>query len=274
MANRGHAKGQLLAGVLGLMSLFGSVVFAQSTGMQNKTPEFEVASIKPANPDPSGGGFGWVIDGLRGTLSVKILIAQAYSIPPQYIFGEPGWVDSSLYSVNAKIDDLSIESMKKMSIKEANRQRDLMLQSLLKERFKLQVRQETKELPVYSLVVAKGGPKLTPSQPAKPGPDGKMPPEGATMNMTVADSVWKLVFRQMSMEELPGYLIGIDRKVLNETGVQGKYDFELSFQPDLTSSDGPSIFTALQEQLGLKLEAKKGPVEMLLVEHVERPSEN
>ncbi len=241
-----------------------------------KPPEFEVASIKPAQPDPRGGRVGWVADGFQGIITTKNLMSMAYSIRSTYIFDAPGWTDSSLYSVNAKIDDTSLDALKKMPPKEVGKQYNLMVQSLLRDRFKLQVRKETKELPVYALVIAKGGPKFKPSAPAKPGTDGKIPPEEASVNITFAGSMRTLMFRQMSMDDLPGYLIGTDRKILNETGLQGKYDFDLQFQEDTSGSDnsGPSLFTALREQLGLKLEPRKGPVETLVVEHIEKPSEN
>ena len=173
--------------------------------------------------------------------------------------------------------------------------RQHMLQVLLVDRFKLAVHRETKELPIYSLVVAKGGSKLHEAKPGDTypngikGPDGRPVPRGSH-------------FMRMGRGELTAQGIGMDdiahlltrqtgRTVVDNTGLKGNYDFTLHWTPDqiaptpngpgsggpdssTSSESGPSIFTAIQEQLGLKLESQKGPVEILVVDHVERPSEN
>jgi len=146
-----------------------------------------------------------------------------------------------------------------------------MLQTLLAERFQLQVHRETKELPVYALVAAKGGPKL---HKAEPGGNTDMRGENGSF-----------VFRGTSMPQFSedlSTLSQVDRPVLDRTGIPGVFDFNLKFGESndemkraLIAGDGASIFTLIQEQLGLKLEARKGPVEMLVIDHVEMaPVEN
>ena len=194
-------------------------------------------------------------------------------------------MNSDRYDVAAKAEDsATFEQMRPM------------LQSLVVERFKLVVDRETKELPVYDLVVAKGGLKLTQSRPGNcvtPVPGDPPPPElggkppvfcGAIrMGRGLVDT------SAIPMPRLAAVLAqfgNLGRQVIDKTGLTGNFDVHLEYAPDeglaggppgqapSTDSSGPSIFTALQEQLGLKLESSKAPVEMLVIDHVERPSEN
>jgi uncharacterized protein (TIGR03435 family) len=150
-----------------------------------------------------------------------------------------------------------------------------MLQSLLAERFQLQFHRQTQEGPIYALLIGKNGPKLQ----AAPESDNS----GTSTNGTAVRTTLKGT--HVTMEQLAanlGDLIG--RPVVDKTGLSGKFDFELSWVADLTLAtgtvnpgadvSGPSIFTALQEQLGLRLDSQQGPIEMLLIDHVERPTEN
>jgi uncharacterized protein (TIGR03435 family) len=157
----------------------------------------------------------------------------------------------------------------------------LMLQALLRDRFKLVVRRETREVPVWALTVRKGGPKLRPSDPAESDDGAPRTPARAGGS---EQSGGHIVFQNESMPDLAWALsrtmaVGA-RVVVDETGLRGRYDFELIFERERAPAGadvretGPSIFSALEEQLGLKLESKKAPVEFLIVEHVERPSEN
>jgi uncharacterized protein (TIGR03435 family) len=174
------------------------------------------------------------------------------------------------------------------------------MQALLADRLKLKLSHDSKELPVYALVVAKNGPKL---QEAKPGdtypngikaPDGK--PAGGAGMMRMGPG--QLTGQGLPMESLAQLLSEqLGRTVLDKTGLKGKYDFTMTWTPDpnegmmrmgpgpgpggppnndaaLPDSSGPSLFTAIQEQLGLKLDSTKGPVDILVVDHVEKPSEN
>jgi uncharacterized protein (TIGR03435 family) len=257
------------------------------------TPKFEVASIKPCTADSGSGerGGGNIGEPSPGRLnlncqSVMGLIRMAYiffadghlhpgvAIP---IVGGPGWVDSERYSINAAVE--GAQSQEQM--------RGPMMQALLEERFYVKVHRETREIPVYALTVARGGPKLPPfregscnpidftkfppSVPEKPCPSlGK--PDGPNVTIdaqgaTVAD------FCKF-------FLSRLDRPVIEKTGLRGRFNFHLTYaEADAgTTTDnnlaGASIFTAIQQQLGLKLERAKGPGEFLVIDRVERPSEN
>jgi bla regulator protein blaR1 len=240
-------------------------------------PAFEVASVKPTRPDDlRGSTYGFNPGGLEVTNgTLKGLIQMAYDVPAFQISGGPGWINSERYSISAKTEAASQDIDRQKRIAET-RQR---LQTLLADRFRLRVHRETKEIPEYTLVIAKNGAKLTEAAqaPERRGEGiragcGQMTGTRATMaNLAFA------LTRQMG------------RPVLDRTGLEGKYDFQVDWAPDgacagppggagtdmpPAPSDGPSIFTALQERLGLKLEATKGPVEVVVIDRVERPAEN
>jgi uncharacterized protein (TIGR03435 family) len=276
-------------------------------------PVFEVATVKPSIVDFNhcGGGDGPAGPG-RLVLKCAIvanLIQQAYavfanglSLNPQTfpISGAPAWLDSDHYDITAKVD--------------ANPPPEIlmgpMLQTLLEDRFRLKLHRETREIPVYALTVAKGGLKLKrlekpdcdPVDIAKilaPPAAGQPPPNfcGAA-RFGRNRGILTLNIHTMSLKEFSQYIsrgpLGpqLDRPVIDKTGIDGIFDFHLEFAPDqntpgfllqlrrppgAASADdpsGPSIFTALPEQLGLKLEPTKGPGEFLVIDHVEKPSEN
>ncbi len=274
-------------------------------------PEFEVATVKPSAPQP----MGRMMMGTRGgpgsddpsryscsNCSLMMLLTQAYAVQRSQISGPP-LLDSEHFDVAAKVPPgTTTEQFRQM------------IQSLLAERFQLKLHRETKEMPIYELEVAKGGPKLkesaaappdaaqaAPGQPLRSDKDGyPILPRGRGSMMAMAPGRARLQGEQETMDQLAARLsMMVGRPVRNGTGLTGKYDFVLSFAPDVSmmnmgmpkpppDADGrgpgpaapgddsaPSIFTALQEQLGLKLEQKKGPVELLVVDHVEKtPAEN
>ncbi len=166
------------------------------------------------------------------------------------------------------MDEETAAALQKLPPKEQSEQRRLMLRALLADRFKLKVHQETKILPLYQLVIAKGGPKLKESHASK----------------TTTNGIGRLTAQRMTMASLTRILTVVtDRLVVDKTGLTAEYDFDLRWTPDdLQESageipeavSGPSIFTALKEQLGLKLQPAKGPVDILVIDHIERPSEN
>jgi uncharacterized protein (TIGR03435 family) len=170
-----------------------------------------------------------------------------------------------------------------------------MVQALLADRFKLKVSHQTKELPVYALVVAKGGPKLTETQVPPPTPDGTAAPNRGFRGIRMGGP-GQLTGTNIDMGLLADLLSGqreLGRLVIDQTGLKGNYDWTLKWTPDRSDpmfkapdggqpsgdalpadSSGPSLFTALEEQLGLKLEARKGPVETLVIDSIEKSSEN
>jgi uncharacterized protein (TIGR03435 family) len=227
---------------------------------------FEVASVRQNKSGARGGSMDFSKGGEKFTatnMPLGAFILIAYDITVRQLSG-PGEFLSEKYDVAAKAEH---------PVGRAEMLR--MLQALLADRFRLVVRRETKEVPVYALIVAKGGPRMRPTDT----------PEGAPRTPARAGGTepksGHLVFRDESMADFAWALSRTaatgDRVVVDETGLEGSYDFELKYERDSGPDarvEGPSIFSALQEQLGLKLEARKAPVEFLIVEHVERPSEN
>ena len=260
-------------------------------------PAFEVATIKPSAP-PSGGLFRIARREDPGRIdytyvSLKDCIRLAYRVKENQVSG-PDWLASQRFDIAAKFP--------------AGATRDQlpeMMQALLAERFKLAVHREQKEMPVYALVVAKNGPKLKPSEtPVAPPSDRPAGPGGVmkgNMNVKMMGR-GRLEANQMSMSSFTDILSQlVDRPVVDMTELKGVYDFKLDYTPDeghmqkmammagvapgalhdrptdggSSESSGPSIFTAVQEQLGLKLEGRKSMVDLVVVDRMEKtPSEN
>jgi uncharacterized protein (TIGR03435 family) len=229
---------------------------------------FEVASVKPSKGEVRGASAEFSEGGNRFTatnMPLGGLILMAYNITVRQLSG-PGTGLSDKYDVAAKAEHtMSREQMLRM------------LQALLVDRFKLVLHWEAKEVPVYALVVGKGGPKLHPSD--TPKSEGANPRTPSRAGGSEPRSGY-LIFKNESMADFAWALsraaaIG-DRVVLDHTGLEGAYDFELRFETREPAAglEGPSIFEAVQEQLGLRLESKKGAVEFLIVDSVEKPSAN
>jgi uncharacterized protein (TIGR03435 family) len=244
-----------------------------------KGQEFEAASIKPSAPQ----GMGKIRMGMEmmpgGRISmsgvtVRLLIQQAYGVRDFQIVGGPDWMRSERYDITAKPAEAANQDQVKV-----------MIQALLKDRFKLAFHRETKELPTYALVVAKGGPKMRASE-LEAGSDK---PKGPRMRMMGRG--------QFEMEGAPVAALAnqlsqvLGRSVIDKTELTGDYDFKLEFTPEEgqggmmrgpggesaappADNPGVSLFTALQDQLGLKLESTKGPVDLLVIEKAEKASEN
>jgi uncharacterized protein (TIGR03435 family) len=199
-------------------------------------------------------------------ITVWGLIYNAYFRSMQdYPPGMPAWGDKDRFDVEAKADDNTTTAMQKLSREEQEKEQRLMLQSLLADRFGLQIHYESKMQPVYELVAAKGGPKMKPlSADQKPGWANFGPGEITLHVSPIAALAYSLT-----------HLAG--RKVVDKTGLMGNYDIDLKWTPDdqqITLASGPTLFTALQEQLGLKLEPAKAPVDVLVIDHIEKPPPN
>jgi len=256
---------------------------APAQAQESHKPSFDVASVKPSD---CRGKFLFFQPGrYSGCASLKEFIAQAYEVEDEGpgISGGPGWIDSDVFSIEAKAEGVTDRDTLR-----------LMMQSLLEERFGLKIHYETREQPVYSLVVAKGGHKLKEAGDERGkfrGMSGRINPDTGQMEST-GHAVTMPSFAHCLTDDL------VDRKVFDKTGLKGRYDFELHFARNPQSDprgrsgmmqpapfgatdpmpsaelSGPSIFTALQEQLGLKLEADKAPIEFLVIDSAEKPSEN
>ena len=244
----------------------------QESSALHPAPAFDIVSIKP---NKSGSGnFGIRTDDgsfAATNISLKTLLSNAYGFRDGLISGVPAWAESARFDVDAKIVDPDVEALKKLTPE----QRRAMLVPILTDRFHVQVHTETRVRPEYDLVVTRDGPKFKESAL----PDAK---SGTTVgnNYMTATAV--------PMSSLTYQLSGqLDRTVIDKTGLKGKYDLHLKWAPEQAAMAGPdggeradsndtapSIFTALQEQLGLKLQPVKGPVETLVVDRAEPPTEN
>lgn len=235
-------------------------------------PEFEVATIKPSQPDQQGSGFR-----VRGrefstvNTSLSSLLTFAYGLHPKQIVGAPAWVDSDKFDIAAHPD---------LPGRPDDKQWKSMLQQLLADRFELKFHHEQRELAVYALVVTEKGSKLTKSQGDPNGLPGMF-----------FRGLGNLPATNATMQDFAGLLQSavLDRPVVDQTGLTGRWDFTLNWTPDESQfvslgikvpppSDKPDappgLFQAIQEQLGLKLNAVKTPVDVLVIDHVEKPSAN
>jgi uncharacterized protein (TIGR03435 family) len=263
------------------------------------TPSFEVASIKPNRSGDmriairfQPGRF------IANGISVKQLVGLAYDVRDFQVTGGPGWISSDRFDIDAKEPDGFSEELQKLPPDQRRGKMGLLIQSLLADRFKLRISHASKELPVYALVVAKNGPKIHEAKPGDTYPNGIKRPDGrpvgsaGMMRMGPGELTGQGVPITFLVQQLSQQL---GRNVLDQTGLKGIYDLNLKWTPDPGSAammqgppgagpgpdnapppdtSGPSIFTAVQEQLGLKLESTKGPVDILVIDKVEKPSEN
>ncbi len=277
------------AAIAGALALIAAALFAQSPA-----PKFEVASVKPSSENrfmdvrPQPGGR------LTATGPLKLFIQNAYSLQAYQILGGPAWIESDRFQIDAKAPG------------NPDRQQLLrMLQSLLEERFQLQTHHESRDLPVYLLVASRSGPKLAAPKAGScvspaPGPDVPPPPRPGQpaafpcghMGIMLQPSGARAEGGQIEIAELVRILsIIMGRPVQDRTGITSTFDVHLEFTPDTlaaglpspmgpaaaappSDSAAPSILTTIQEQLGLKLESAKGPVDVLVIDHVARPTPN
>lgn len=257
-----------------------------------KKPEFEVASIKPAAPDARGMYIRTQAGGRVNitNMPLKEMIVLAYRIQPYQISGGPPWMESAHWDVTAKPETTPKDG-----------ELQGMLQALLADRFQLVLRKETRELPIYALVLARKDGKLGPklieakeggcvqpdlSKPPAPPEPGKRPALNCGQQMMSPRSLTAVAAPLSGIVPMLARMLG--RTIIDKTGLTGKYDMTMEWVPDesivmqlppdapkpAADAAGPTIFTALQEQLGLKLEAQKGPVEVFVIEKAEKPSEN
>jgi uncharacterized protein (TIGR03435 family) len=255
---------------LAATTAWGQASAPASQGPRAKKAAFDVVSVRSAKPGCSLLMAGPVHGRYTGRcVTLWALIYNTYKVRSfqDYPPGLPSWADKDKFDIEAKADDDTTAAMEKLSMPEqANLGRE-MLQSLLADRFRLGVHYESKVQPIYELVLAKGGFKLKPL-PAdqKPGGMSGRPGEMILHGKSIAD-----LAHWLSISNPAG------RTVVDKTGVTGNYDIDLKWTPDDqqgTPDAGPTLFTAIEEQLGLKLEPAKGPVDTLVIDHVEKPSEN
>jgi uncharacterized protein (TIGR03435 family) len=237
-------------------------------GAAVKLPVYDVVSIKLNKTGSDSVSIHTTNDRYSGTnVSVKGLLQDAYDIKEDLISGVPGPVDSARFDVEAKIVEPDPAVVKKLT----GPQRRAMVLPFLVERFQLKAHTEVKVLPVYELVVVQGGPKFKP-----PADDKK---HGQHMSISSNNGSREMNAEGVPMKDLASTLTNqVHRTVIDKTGLVGSYDLAMkwSSEDDVEAEAAavPGIFTALPEQLGLKLQPAKGPVDTLVVDHVEMPSEN
>jgi uncharacterized protein (TIGR03435 family) len=238
-------------------------------------PEFVVATIKPSRPDAPRGGYG-----IRGqdvtttNVTVSWMIKLAYNVHANQISGKPSWLDSERYDTVGRSNTPGEPSRDQMK---------LMIQKLLADRFQLTFHTVKRELPVYAMVVARGGPKIAVSA----GDPNAFPGIGFGRE----PGVITLMGRNTGLNGVANGLQSniLDKPVVDHTGLTGRYDFQLRFTPDpvqLANFGGlapanaadpnppPDIFTAFEQQLGLKLQATKARVDVMVIDRIEKPSPN
>ena len=270
-------------------------------------PKFEVASIKPDKTETPGRMLFRIMDPSNDGRfyatgpTLKMLIRIAYDVQDSQIVGGPSWMNSEHFDIQAKADDAVNAQLKKLSPDDGVALKHRMLQALLLDRFKLSIRHETRNLPVYALVVEKNGPKFQQSKeddsatppPGPPGPGGR---GGRTLMLRANGGEQEMTFHDSPLTSFAEFVAQqLGRTVVDRTGLKGNYDFELKWTPDESQrhmfggpgpgpgagpvtatgsmdSNGPTIFTAIREQLGLKLESQTGPVDVLVIDSADKPS--
>ena len=256
--------------------------------------KFEVASIKPTKTPDGGWHLNPTSDGITGVnVPLVYLVHQAYGIYENYRYqGAPTWHRSDCYDVEAKMESSVAEEFRKLPRAQRILAEHHMFQVLLEERFNLKAHRETKEFPVYFLVIAKNGSKLQESKINPDEPDA--PKDGVWGGGGTRDGVSTVTGTNVPIGRLAYELTGmVGRTVLDKTELTGRYDLTLKYVPDYVALQSPTaaaseaqptpstpnptgvtIFAALQEQLGLKLESGKGPIEIIVIDHIEKASGN
>lgn len=264
-----------------ILAFVGGVV-SVSAQVPNDLPQFEVASVK-RNTATAAGQSGRTANGavVFTNMSLRLIVANAYDMQPRKVVGGPQWIDVERFDINARAPENT-----------ADNRLNLMLRRLLAERFRLAARTQMREEPVYALVLSRSdgrlGPRLRQSTDCRKGattgqdpialaPDALSYPCG--LRMSASSTAVTIQGGATSIARLARALDGTgDRQVVDRTGLAGSFSFELRYvSPALEAAitqDGnlPSVFSAIQEQLGLKLESSRGPVEVLVIDSVERPT--
>jgi uncharacterized protein (TIGR03435 family) len=234
------------------------------TDSNPKQLSWDVVSVKPHKA--ADGVSSWMRTGPAGfsaDVTVRSLVMTAYNlIMLEQISGLPGWAENENYEVQGKLDSESTEAFKKLSRNNQASQRSLLMQALLADRFKLRLHHDLRELPVYNLVIARSGLKMKEASSSK-------------------DESWSMGLGSITSKGMPiASLVAslsnpVGRMIIDKTGLTGKYEINLTFSwNDEPGDASPSIFTALQDELGLRLEPAKAPVDVVVIDHLERPSEN
>jgi len=267
-------RSSLKATLLLLIAVSAPLTQAQTTPPP-KAPTFSVATIKPSLRQGWSSSFTPDSYIAFGVTLQWVIMQDAYAIYDKTrVSGGPDWLTTAKFDIQAKVDDADLDAFKAFT----QEQRQQMLQALLADRFKLVTHHETKEFRVFALTVAKSGSKLEETKPE----EIRRNPLGNIMSRVTNIGTGHFDGQAFTMSGLADTLSrfpDVGRFVVDKTGLTGRYNFALHWTPDNTPADspivaGPSIFTALQEQLGLKLDPTKAPIDTLVIDHAESPSAN
>jgi uncharacterized protein (TIGR03435 family) len=251
-------------------------------------PKFEVSTVKPSKSEDGRSGMRFSPDGISMSgVSLEFLLRMAFGVENDRLLAMPGWAKSDRYDIDAKVDAADAPKMASLDFD----QRKSMFLPLLVDRFNLKYHHETRELPVYELVIAKGGPKLKVAKAEEIPSSG-----GPSHRFKMAMGNGGIESQGTSLEGLIQALSPqVGRTIIDKTGLTGYYDYTLKWTPDNSpppmaggpeggpprgdagsapDAGGPSLFTAIQEQLGLKLEPQRGPVDVIVIDHIDPPSPN
>ena len=297
-ASKLDLRRKLLLAVAGIAAIALPLTLGRSSAAQSGTPPetgaapsnlpvYAIVSVKPAKPgtwmeiqDTLPDGF------IAHRVSLSALLREAYQINADQISGGPGWLRSDFYNLDAKVDSSDVAAFRKLS----KSRRRLMLQGALAERFHLRTHWETRDLPVFVLLVAKNGPKFHQTTSEDSGRYGGIFAKGKSARGSVGYGLGFISGYAISPLSLTGPLSQLlGRSVLDETGLKGRYDLSVRWNPGdeaihpvegmdesstATDASEPSIFSAFEDQLGLKLESRKAQMKVLVIDHVERPTPN
>ena len=229
---------------------------------------FATTLVHAAAPSEQVAGFAMSLSGRFTATATTVQDLVLYAYDEKAISG-PSWMSEQRFDIDARLIDPLAANWKKLSAASRDEQTRRLVRSILEDRFKLHAIRETQQVPVYALIIAKGGPKLMSSLSAKPVAHlGKGP--------RITPGYHELTVKGATMDSWADELADqpdIDRVVINRTGLTGTYDFTLVWSPS-TDGSGPTLFKAIEDQLGLKLEPTTGPVETLVIDHLEQPSGN
>ncbi|MFC5861304.1 TIGR03435 family protein [Acidicapsa dinghuensis] len=249
-------------------------------------PVFSSVTVKPYDPkgNPPRIMIHDLSDGFSASgVTLRMLLQRAYGVEDNQIVGGPAWLGSAQFEVDAKIDDATAQAIGGMTPQQAGEARQHMMQTMLAGQFHLTVHHEKRDLPVYALVIAEGGSKLHEATPGDTYPKGIHGPGGSSGAGMISMAVGELTCQAVPIENLTRILTDqVGQHVIDKTGLAGRYDFTLRWLPGAVASASngalpppestlPALQTALQQQLGLKLESATGPVEVLVVDQAEMP---
>jgi uncharacterized protein (TIGR03435 family) len=278
---------EIVAGIVPVILVAGALC-GQTRDASSSLPVFDVASVKPntsyirSQDRYSPAGYA------AANVSLKFLIYAAYGLPDpwgpsHYLAGGPSWLDADRYDIEARVEDGSIP--RDLPAKDRNEKIRLMLQELLADRFQLKVHRETRQVPIYAMVVAKNGPRLRKATLEEKECLGIPIGYAACQERFLGGMRRGIRALAVDMSDLAQYLSGYaDRPIVDQTGIQGLFEIKTgAWSPDQPVATGdqaaepaslPTLFTMLQEDLGLKLEPRRGPLEIVVVDRAEKPAEN